>query len=173
MTAIDSRTVPIVVWQMLRKAKCATLDDIRRYGRTQFLRLDGCGKITLRKIEDMIGGVWDVTAADLEKPTLESRLKPGLAGRCFILRDERKRTVYQGVVHCIIPSGQGDLVLIQYFEALFGQLNTMALVPLASMIESRVGSSYMFFEDDQHLRDYFDQWQSARDEAIDLAESKI
>lgn len=64
MTAIDSRTVPIVVWQVLRTAKCETLDDIRRFGREEFQRIPGCGRITLRKIEDMIGGVWDVTAAE-------------------------------------------------------------------------------------------------------------
>lgn len=172
MTAIDSRTVPIAVWQVLRTAKCETLDDIRRYGREEFQRIPGCGRITLRKIEAMIGGVWSVTAADLEKPALESRLKSGLEGRCFLFRNEKKRTVYQGVVHCIIPSAQGDLVLVQYFEAMFGQLNTMALVPLASMVENRDGAGYVLFEDDKHLRDYFDEFQHARDERIDCEEEK-
>lgn len=104
----------------------------------------------------------------MTKATLEQHAKPGLAGRCFIFRDERGRTKYQGFVHCIIPSQQGDLVLIQYFEAWFGQLNTMAIVPLASMVERQNRSAgYLFFEDDAHLRDYYDTYQAARDERLD------
>jgi hypothetical protein len=80
------------------------------------------------------------------KPPIETLCKTGLAGRCFIVRDERGSTKYQGFVHCIIPSQQGDLVLIQYFEVFFGQLHTMALVPLASMMEKK-DRGYVFFED--------------------------
>ena len=53
-------------------------------------------------------------------------------------------------------------MLVQYFEAMFGQLNTMALVPLADMV-TRKGDApmegYVFFTDDEHLRDYMENVQ--------------
>src|SRR5690349_16533440 len=103
------------------------------------------------------------------KPTLEQSVKKSLSARCFITRDERGRTTRQGFIHCIVPSAQGDLVLVQYFEALMGMPNTMALVPLESMVmhDPTRWEGYVLFEDDAHLRSYFDSWQSARDERID------
>ena len=103
------------------------------------------------------------------KPKLIDLCKPGLAGRCFIVRDERGSTKYQGFVHCIIPSQQGDLVLIQYFEAMFGQPHTMALVTLASMVEEKdrgPWADYVFFEDDEQLRAYMENVQNRRDERL-------
>lgn len=93
--------------------------------------------------------------------------KLGLSGRCFIVRDDRGRTKYQGIIHNIVPCQQGDLVLIQYFEALLGQLNTMALVPLADMVSPGGMGGYVLFEDDAHLRDYMETWQHARDDRVD------
>lgn len=111
-------------------------------------------------------------SAPKPKSLTEQRAKPGLAGRCFILRDERGRTVFQGFVHCILPCQQGDLVLIQYFDAAFGQPNNMALVPLAGMVEQKAPGGYVFFEDDEHLREYFKTWQAARDERLDRLAAK-
>jgi hypothetical protein len=105
----------------------------------------------------------------VKRAPLESILKRGLEGRCFMTRDQRGRSIYQGVIHCIVPSAQGDLVLVQYFEAMFGQLNTMALIPLASMVTDKGNSlaGYVLFEDDAHLRSYFETWQHQRDARID------
>jgi hypothetical protein len=90
--------------------------------------------------------------------------KTGLSGRCFIVLNERGRTQYQGLVHCIVPSHPTDFVLIQYFEAMMGQLNTMALIPIADLV------GYILFEDDAHLRDYMEHFQCSRDERLDAAE---
>jgi hypothetical protein len=103
--------------------------------------------------------------------TAKQTHKLGLSGRCFIVRDDRGRTKYQGLIHNIIPCQQGDLVLIQYFEAMFGQLNTMALVPLAEMVSPGGMGGYVLFEDDAHLRGYMEAWQNVRDERIDAKDN--
>jgi hypothetical protein len=102
---------------------------------------------------------------------LADLLKPGLAGCCFITRDERGRVIYQGVVHCVVPSQQGDLVLIQYFDAMYGALNTMALVPLSDMVAGKEGR-YVFFADDAHLRDYMENVQRHLEERLDREDTR-
>jgi hypothetical protein len=106
-----------------------------------------------------------MTRSDGETPK-EAKLKTGLRGRCFILKNDDGTTKYQGIVHCIVSSAQGDLVLVQYFEALMGEPNTMALVPLADMVEHQQSKGYVFFEDDEHMRFYMEHYQGPRDKRI-------
>jgi hypothetical protein len=123
-----------------------------------------------------------MTKAGTDNDALTKRLVAAgrdhpLIGRCFITR-QHGRTHYQGIVLGIVPSGQGDLALVQYFECMMDEPNAMELVPLAAMAgtgRSQQGypeHDWVFFEDAKHLRHYMDNVQSRRDQRIDRKKDK-
>ena len=66
-------------------------------------------------------------------------------------------------------------MLVQSFEAMFGQPNTMALVPLADMVTSKEAApfdGYVLFEDDEHLRDYMENVQRPREANLDREDAR-
>ena len=95
-------------------------------------------------------------AAKKANPKEISLKSYSLQGRYFIIYDVNGKVQYQGIVHCIIPCQQGDLVLVQYFEWLLGEPDTMELVPLAKMIRSEGAPRYVFFEDAAHMRHHIE-----------------
>lgn len=63
---IDTRELPYLLGHVLRTAKCVTRNDVRHYGRDQFARISGCGRIRLRQLDDLVGGVWAVVPVEYE-----------------------------------------------------------------------------------------------------------
>jgi hypothetical protein len=101
---------------------------------------------------------------------VEDRAGHPLVGCCFIVRSVEGATQAQGVIRAIVPSGaaKGELALVQYFEAGWDTPNTMALVPLADMQAEPIGNfgGWVLFEDSEHLQDYFEEHQGARDRRV-------
>lgn len=94
-------------------------------------------------------------SASLEK--VANATTPGLAGKCFVIFDDRGNPVRQGVIRTKISE---QVYLIQYFEWFTGSPNTMALVTLESMLclpdQEYSEGKYMFFEDDEHMRSWIE-----------------
>jgi hypothetical protein len=111
------------------------------------------------------------------KPIEDRRSHP-LVGCCFMVRSPERRTLFEGVIRAIIPSGRadtGDLALVQYFEALLGTPNTLALISLAEMTTphgTKHEREYVLFEDNQQLREYCEAYQRPTEEHLDRKDAR-
>jgi len=91
-----------------------------------------------------------------------------LVGRCFIVRSLSGVSQAQGIVRAVFPSNapKGELALVQFFEAALGEPNTLALIALTDMSPEPISSfgGWVFFDNHHHLRSYFDNYQTYRDQ---------
>ena len=76
-----------------------------------------------------------------------------LIGRCFIIWGEDGFVQYQGIVRGEPVPG---IFLVQFFEWIMGQLGNLTLIPISQMMdrEYREPGGFVFFEDDEHLRNW-------------------
>lgn len=77
----------------------------------------------------------------------------GLVGRCFHIFD-KGRWRYQGIVRGKLDDQR---YLVQFFDAMMGELSTMAIYSIEEMTASskggiREGIGWQFYEDDEHMR---------------------
>jgi hypothetical protein len=83
-----------------------------------------------------------------------------LVGRCFATLDEKGVLHYQGIVRARIDEQH---YLVQYFEAMGGTPHDLAILPLSLMTctdpgSARRGRGFMFFEDDEQLRNWVEHF---------------
>jgi hypothetical protein len=87
----------------------------------------------------------------------------GLVGRCFHIFGEGGAVDYEGVVRADLGDGN---FLIQYFEAFSGHPNTCAIVHISRMIQPadnyRQPGAWQFYQDAEHLRDWWDRFGKYR-----------
>jgi hypothetical protein len=81
-----------------------------------------------------------------------------LVGCSFVIRGEGRLINYQGEIRGNPAPG---LYLVQFFEAMMGQPNTLTIMPIEAMIDKppyRPPGSVMLFEDDKHLRFWMENY---------------
>jgi hypothetical protein len=90
-----------------------------------------------------------------------------LVGRFFVIWQDSENYAYtvpnyQGVVDAQLEDGH---YLCQYFDAIAGQPSTMEIFHISTMIgNARKHGSFEFFEDDEHMRDWFEHtWNWKRE----------
>ena len=97
-----------------------------------------------------------VTKSAARKPARKNA-PVGLVDRCFVIWTEGRKVQYQGRVVTELPDG---FYLVQFFDFLMGGPSTLAVFHIskfaADPLSARVPGSFEFFENDEHLRDWFD-----------------
>lgn len=86
-----------------------------------------------------------------------------LVGRCFHIFGADKRVERQGCV--VAPVGEG-LFLVQYFEWMMGEANTLEIVQVADMVSrspsSRGPGYWQFYEDHEHMNHWYENHPNVR-----------
>ena len=115
------------------------------------------------------GRTEDIMLEDAMKDS--KKFETGLVGRCFVWFSPAGHVERQGIVRARVTD---ELWLVQYFEWFSGSLGTLQIVPLQIMISGPTGErqagSWMFFEDDVHLRSWMKySYPGARDQESGVA----
>jgi hypothetical protein len=85
-----------------------------------------------------------------------------LVGRCLHGKNEEGIVDYQAQIRAVFPSNAvvGDLVLIQYFDALVGEASTLRLLPLTELTHER----WVLYEDLEHMNFQYEHVERYRTE---------
>lgn len=83
--------------------------------------------------------------------------KSNLVGRCFVIFGKNQTWDFQGFVKSDLGGG---FYMIRFFDALLGEPSTIAVFHLSDMkcAPKRTLGSWEFFENDEHLREWIEQW---------------
>lgn len=78
-----------------------------------------------------------------------------LVGRCFHTFDSEGSVQYQGIVRADLGNGN---YLVQYFEWLAGEANTMSIVHISKMLEPEQPrrNGWQFYEDCEHMTFWYE-----------------